>query len=303
MTITLPTAAHRLASDLQNGGRGQLAAGRVGDSVGSRLVRASGLPIDPAALASQEGIAVDRVRSLPEAGRIEWVEDQLRILVRQADGPQRRRFTIAHELGHHFLFGVEKVATRHYSTEEEARCNRFAANLLMPRRSFKNAKGALLGMALSAVTLSLRERFDVSLPAIMSRMEELKLIDQSLILLFRRNDHRVVAAAYDRRVYSRIEGLTAQSLGMTDAIGSLMSMPSGSRRLRAKAKLPARIRGQAAGFPSTVLADMTCVPSGPGQVVIDIDPLAGPLGGRPRQRPRPHQGRLISTTRGAHRSI
>ena len=297
--IPLPPAAHRLASDLATGDKGQRAAGRLGDSVGSRLARASRLPIDPTELAKQEGIDVAQVLSLPEAGRIEWVGDQLRILVRKTDGTPRQRFTIAHELAHHLIFRVEKVARRAYSTEEEARCDRFAAGLLMPRKSFKDARGALGGIALSEAVLSLREQFDVSLRSAMRRLDELKLIDRHLVLLlFRREnraEYRVVGAVYDRRAYWRIEGMTAHSLGMSEVIGSLMSMQHGSRKLRATAQLPARIRGQAAGSLSTVHADMTCAPVGaewdatPDWVLIDIDPVAGPLGSRFRRHSRPLQ--------------
>ena len=299
MTIALPAATLRTASDLATGEKGQRAAARLGDSVGLRLARASRLPIDPTELAKQEGIEVVQVLSLPEAGRIEWVGDRLRILVRKRDGAPRQRFTIAHELAHHLIFGVEQVARRAYSTEEEERCDRFAAGLLMPRRSFKDARGALGGVALSEAVLSLREQFDVSLRSAMRRLDELKLIDRRLVLLLfhreNRAEYRVVGAIYDRRAYWRIEGMTARSLGMSEAIGGLMSMQHGSRTLRATAQLPARIRGQAPSSLSTVHAYMTCATVGaewgtaPDWMLIDIDPVAGPLGGQYRRHSRPLQ--------------
>ncbi|MCY4614775.1 MAG: ImmA/IrrE family metallo-endopeptidase [Chloroflexi bacterium] len=302
--VTLPAATHLLASDLTTGDKGQRAAGRLGDSLGSRLARASRLPIDPTELAKHEGIDVAQVLSLPEAGRIEWVGDELRILVRKTDSSQRQRFTVAHELAHHLIFGVEKVARRAYSTEEEARCDRFAAGLLMPRKSFKDARSALRSVALPEAILSLQEQFDVSLRSAMRRLDELKLIDgHLLLLLFHREDrgeYRVVGAVYDRRAYWRIEGMTARSLGMSEVIGSLISMPQGSRRLRASAQLPARIRGQAAGSPSTVHGDVTCAPLGgewgaaPDWILIDIDPVAPPLGGRLQRRSRPLQAEFLT---------
>ena len=309
MTIALPAATLRTASDLATGDKGQRAAGHLGDSVGLRLARASRLPIDPIELAKQEGIEVVQVLSLPEAGRIEWVGDQLRILVRKRDSAPRRRFTIAHELAHHLIFGVEQVARRAYSTEEEARCDRFAAGMLMPRKSFKDASGALGGVSLSEAVLSLREQFDVSLRSAMRRLDELKLIDRhAVLLLFHREDradYRVVGAVYDRRAYSRIEGMTAHSLGMSEVIGSLMSMQHGSRKLRATAQLPARIRGLSAGSTSTVHADMTCAPIGaewnatPDWMLIDIDPVAGPIGSRFRRHSRPLQAEFHAEDRSS----
>ena len=300
--VTLPAATHRLASDLATGDKGQRAAGRLGDSVGLRLARASRLPIDPTELAKQEGIEVVQVLSLPEAGRIEWVGDQLRILVRKRDSSPRQRFTIAHELAHHFIFGVEQVARRAYSAEEEARCDRFAAGLLMPRKSFKEATDALEGTALSKAVVSLREQFDVSLRSAIRRLEELKLIDRHLVLLLfhreNRGEYRVVGAVYDRKEYWRIEGKTARSLGMGEVIGSLLSMPDGSRQLSADAQLPARIPGLAAGSPSTIHGDITCAPlrvnrgATPDWILIDIDPMAPALGGRLRRRSRPLQAEL-----------
>lgn len=61
------------------------------------------------------------------------------ILVNKADKEERRRFTIAHELGHWVLGLASKSATGHFSqpsdvpyTTVERWCDQFATNLLMP---------------------------------------------------------------------------------------------------------------------------------------------------------------------------
>src|SRR4029077_20472685 len=78
------------------------------------------------------------------------------IFFNPANIPQRKRFTISHELGHLLLphhhraslqcskedmTRYEKVATNHSTQEAEA--NRFASELLMPRPYFRRRMKAL----------------------------------------------------------------------------------------------------------------------------------------------------------------
>ncbi len=55
------------------------------------------------------------------------VDDFYYVVVRKGGAPARRRFTIAHELGHHAL-----VTGGHDAADEEAWCDRYAGRLLMP---------------------------------------------------------------------------------------------------------------------------------------------------------------------------
>ncbi|WP_420621022.1 ImmA/IrrE family metallo-endopeptidase [Candidatus Poriferisocius sp.] len=75
-------------------------------------------------------------RPLLEDGRLERYEGSTSILVRSDISPKRRRFTIAHELGHLLLMAPnsEFVAARHIIGKdvEERFCEDFAGALLLP---------------------------------------------------------------------------------------------------------------------------------------------------------------------------
>lgn len=109
------------------------------------------VPIDPVLLASREGIKVNNARFSDDnlAGMIVKRGEDISILVNSDDPPYRKRFTIAHELAHHFLHlmvdgeYVDKEANlfRQHPGEErpttperrrEIQANMFAASLLMP---------------------------------------------------------------------------------------------------------------------------------------------------------------------------
>lgn len=102
-------------------------------------------PIDVRMMAQKLGIQI-REDDLGDISGLVYREgEQVIIGVNKSDPPKRRRFTIAHELGHHFLHSqsplfVDKVFAvklrDHVSSEavsiEEIEANTFAAELLMP---------------------------------------------------------------------------------------------------------------------------------------------------------------------------
>ena len=109
------------------------------------------VPVDPVDLANKLGVTVHNAKFADDslAGLIAKRGDSTQILVEQSDPPYRKRFSIAHELGHNFLHLLkdghiidrrvdmfrEKQPTgvaqsSHRSREVEA--NWFAAALLMP---------------------------------------------------------------------------------------------------------------------------------------------------------------------------
>lgn len=108
------------------------------------------IPVDPVVLANRLGIKVSNAVFSEQtlAGMVARRGDQVSILVNQADPPFRKRFTIAHELGH-YLFHLPKdgeivdreadlfrVADADEIPADVARwreieANRFAAALLM----------------------------------------------------------------------------------------------------------------------------------------------------------------------------
>jgi Zn-dependent peptidase ImmA (M78 family) len=109
------------------------------------------VPIDPVMLAQREGIRVNNAKFSDDnmAGMIVKRGDDVSMLVNYDDPPFRKRFTIAHELGHHFLHlmgdgeYVDKEAnlfrqqpgedrTMTPERRREIQANMFAASLLMP---------------------------------------------------------------------------------------------------------------------------------------------------------------------------
>jgi Zn-dependent peptidase ImmA (M78 family) len=105
---------------------------------------------------------------------------KISICVNKFDSPKRKRFTIAHEIGHYFLhsdqliegivdgIGLNRDGTRN---EIENQANSFAADLLMPESYFRE----LWQRDDSSVT-SMADFFLVSESAIVTRAKFLQLI-------------------------------------------------------------------------------------------------------------------------------
>lgn len=113
-----------------------------------RELKLSEPPIDVESIARQVGLAV----SLEMLGNVDGELRDGNIRVNSAHSRVRRRFTIAHELGH------LRMHTSHgpRGSEVERQANAFAGALLMPPLMLANAVKEGLGMT------ELRCRFDVS---------------------------------------------------------------------------------------------------------------------------------------------
>ena len=63
------------------------------------------IPTDVIALAAREGIQVNNARFTENgiAGLIFRRGDEVQMLIKSSDPPWRKRFSVAHELGHYFL--------------------------------------------------------------------------------------------------------------------------------------------------------------------------------------------------------
>lgn len=147
-------------------------------------------PVDVKKIISEIGITyVERPMPKGQSGFIEYDGWTCVIAVNVDDGPQRKRFTAAHELGHFLkhrdLLKKHKHLDRLYDEyasrnpeqpldyQHEVQANQFAASLLMPRRTIENeiAKGVT----------SIRElarTFDVSRMAMEYRLKALNLNDR-----------------------------------------------------------------------------------------------------------------------------
>lgn len=113
------------------------------------------IPIDPVLLANRLGVKVLNAKFWDDnlVGTIEKRGDDMRILVKQSDPPSRKRFTIAHELGHLFLHladdgeYLDKEAnlfrlrdgddTTIQNRSQEIQANMFASSLLMPEEEVR----------------------------------------------------------------------------------------------------------------------------------------------------------------------
>lgn len=122
----------------------------------ANILREHGLysvPVDPVTLANRQGIKVHNAKFSEEgiSGMLAKRGENVTMLIHQSESPARKRFSIAHELGHHFLhlledgeiidtdvdmFRFELVEGEDEEKQEhrrrEIQANIFAAALLMP---------------------------------------------------------------------------------------------------------------------------------------------------------------------------
>lgn len=141
-----------------------------------------GFPADPVTIARALGIRVVESQ-LPDdvsGALIKEKGKDATIIIHSTDSPSRKRFTIAHELGH--------FVSRSFSGDEEFECvdlrsgisscgvdneeifaNQFAANLLMPENEVKK------GFSAYSSAVALAPKFGVSPDAMSVRLKNLKL--------------------------------------------------------------------------------------------------------------------------------
>ncbi len=146
-----------------------------------RRCRQAGPPYEAGAYARALGVSIER-SAMTASGALEgWEHGQSKIMLPEASknyAPCRRRenFTIAHELGHHLIRShlagyVPSTVLRRGHPEEEYLCNRFAAELLLPR-NFVAAMVRKYGLTPSVV-LWLRDRSDLSLQVVVRKLNDM----------------------------------------------------------------------------------------------------------------------------------
>jgi len=145
-------------------------------------------PVDVKAIIKEIGLTyVERDMPEGESGYIEYDGWYCTIAVNRAEGPQRKRFTAAHELGHFLLHrdllkkhrhldrlfdeAANRDPERPLEYHHEMQANGFAARLLMPRLTIERA----IEQGINTVP-DLAKRFDVSRLAMKNRLNALGLL-------------------------------------------------------------------------------------------------------------------------------
>lgn len=137
------------------------------------------IPVDIEMIANRMGAEINYQPVLAGgediSGRFDIVNGQAICSVRDTDTPQRRRFTLAHELGH-FALGHgggfrDNLASfnSHNYDQREVDANTFAAELLMP----KNAIDFAIQKKNINDFYELAQLFNVSVPAMQYRLKKL----------------------------------------------------------------------------------------------------------------------------------
>jgi Zn-dependent peptidase ImmA (M78 family) len=168
-----------------------------------------------AELAKILGVSAIIEEKLPFEGGVFAEGDRLIIKVNSSSVPVRRRFTIAHELGHLIISPGNAQSARRClaSNPLERACDCVAAELLMP---FHEAMGSVEGRASMFALLSFADRFKVSLHAAAVRIKELEVWKES-VGLWKWNgaaeqlwyvgkrlwiDQQLLAPAFERAIHS-----------------------------------------------------------------------------------------------------
>ena len=138
-------------------------------------------PVNPVAIAKKAGINVKAVRDLGYSGKA-FIKDGVPVIeYNDSDSDLRKRFTVAHELGHHLLNHTDsghqfrddpKAFSINVPSSTEVEANKFAAELLMPEVAVKHFvfKEGITSLP------ELAERFAVSTVAMQFRLKNLGLL-------------------------------------------------------------------------------------------------------------------------------
>lgn len=139
------------------------------------------LPIDPFKIATRAGIEINE---LPDgsrySGELTVRGDSATIFYNASEGELRKRFTVAHELGHYFLrhghsfldaadnFDLYTLSPR------EMLANSYASKLLMPAEYVR----AVFWRRGITTLEGLCDYFDVSEIAMVNRLKQLRILDK-----------------------------------------------------------------------------------------------------------------------------
>ncbi len=144
--------------------------------------------VDPVKLANAYNIEVKNAKFYNNdvSGMLKKENDKITIYINSGEPIIRKRFTVAHELGHFFLNHLdEKDKTIHRKSDlfssnvKERQANIFAAALLMDEYKVKDLYTKLdyIGVPLEKIIIKMANTFKVSRAAVNIRLKELDLIN------------------------------------------------------------------------------------------------------------------------------
>lgn len=159
-----PTHDPRDAEDVARSVRDEWGLGNDPVPRLAELLEERGIKVISLDLNDIDGLAAKVTRGNREAARV--------IVIKSGTWSERKRFNLAHELGHMVMKMVG-------SADAEAAANRFAGAFLMPADALR----AEIGAARSSISLgelvAIKRRYGVSLQAIAYRCKDLEIINKS----------------------------------------------------------------------------------------------------------------------------
>lgn len=148
-------------------------------SVRAEVGQPDGPLLDLQAVAENLGLLGFSLALGPDAGDAAYVEvgsAGVAVINGSAD-PGRRRFSLAHELGHHLTGDAYEPSPRLGATDTERVFNAFAAHLLMPRSSVLGIWDEFAALSPRLAAIAVAVRFSVSWTAACNQLKNLDLID------------------------------------------------------------------------------------------------------------------------------
>jgi Zn-dependent peptidase ImmA (M78 family)/DNA-binding XRE family transcriptional regulator len=150
----------------------------------ARIIRAEArLPEGPIydlqAVCEQLGILTFSLELGPDSGDAAYVEvsDLGVAVVNGTTDPGRRRFSLAHELGHHVVGDAYEPEPRLGVSDTERMLNVFAAHFLMPRSAVQNTWDEFKNRSARLAATAVAVRFRVSWTAACNQLRDLGIIE------------------------------------------------------------------------------------------------------------------------------
>jgi len=154
-------------------------AERLANYVREEVGRPNGPLVDLQSVAEGLGLLGFSLALGFDAGDAAYVEVGKRgvAVINGTADPGRRRFSLAHELGHHLTGDAYEPSPRLGTSDAERMFNAFAAYLLMPRSSVLEIWNEFSVQSLRLAAIAVAVRFSVSWTAACNQLRNLDLID------------------------------------------------------------------------------------------------------------------------------